>query len=525
VSDDTVTAVDLFCGAGGLSAGLALACEALDRDVELAAVNHWERAIETHQANHPWADHYHTKVEATEPRTVVDGDVDLVTGGPQCTHYSKARGGKPVDEQKRASPWHVLDWVAKLRPAHVLLENVPEFQSWGPVIDGEPTRNGQFFEAWTETFRGLGYQIGWRTLTAADYGDATTRKRLFVIASRDHQPRWPEPTHADDWRPAADVIDWSEPGESIWTRDRPLVNNTMRRIAEGIRRFGGERVTPYADAIAELTKADVEAMQADPVPAAEAAEAAAQRSEPFLVSGPAPVADEGVAADGGHRTGLCVPYVLGQHGGSRPRDVDDQPLPTIATSGAISLLDPQSFVLPRNGAYRGLHSNPAYDPGERPLHTVTAKNGDGHLVRPYLVPFYGERADQDPRVHDIDEPVPTIPASKVPAGICRPFLCDYEGPPDDLAEPLGTVTTRDRFALVLPEHYPWGLDIRFRMLQPRELAAAQGFPEDYEFVGTKTEVTEQIGNAVPVHTATALCRQLLTVEDPTLDAFKGGAAA
>ena len=483
---ETVTAVDLFCGAGGLSAGLALACEALDRDVDLAAVNHWERAIETHQQNHPWADHYHTKVEATEPRAVVDGDVDLITGGPQCTHYSKARGGKPVDEQKRASPWHVLDWVAKLRPEHVLLENVPEFESWGPVIDGEPTRNGQFFDAWVGTFRELGYQIGWRTLTAADFGDATTRKRLFVIASRDHQPTWPEPTHADDWRPAAEILDWSEPGESLWARDRPLVQNTMRRIADGIRRFGDEQFQPFADAIAELTADDVSRMQAAAVDVAEVGEALDQRDDPFLVRGPAVEREDEVAADGGQRTGLCLPYVLGQHGGSVPRNVDDQPLPTIATKGAIQLVEPESFVLPRNGAYRGIHSNPAYDPAERPLHTVTAKNTDGHLVTPYLVSYHG---------NDDAKPVD---------------------------EPLPTVTTKDRFALVLPECVPWGLDVRYRMLQPRELAAAQGFPESYEFVGNKTEVTEQIGNAVPVHTAYALCRRLLTLESPTLAEFSGG---
>jgi DNA (cytosine-5)-methyltransferase 1 len=481
-----VTAVDLFCGAGGLSAGLALACEELDRDVDLAAVNHWERAIESHRENHPWADHYHTKVESTEPRSVVDGDVDLITGGPQCTHYSKARGGKPVDEQKRASPWHVLDWVSKLRPDHVLLENVPEFESWGPVIDDQPTRNGQFFEAWTQTFRGLGYQIGWRTLTAADYGDATTRKRLFVIASREHQPCWPDATHADDWRPAAEITDWTEPGESIWRRDRPLVQNTMRRIADGIRRFGSEEFAPYADALAELTTDDVERMQTNAVDVAEAATTAERRDEPFLVSGPVAEPEDGLAADDGERTGLCVPYVLGQHGGSRPRRADDQPLPTVTTDGHIKVLEPESFVLPRNGAYRGLHSNPAYDPTDRPLHTVTAKNTDGHFVTPYLVSYHGN---------------------------------DDAQPVDD---PLPTVTTRDRFALVLPQCLPWGLDVRYRMLQPRELAAAQGFPADYEFVGTKTEVTEQIGNAVPVNTAKALCRSLLTIEDPTLGSFSGG---
>ncbi|MFC4989137.1 DNA cytosine methyltransferase [Saliphagus infecundisoli] len=131
-SDETVRAVDLFCGGGGLSTALAEACEELDRDVELVAVNHWGKAIETHQRNHPWATHLNAKVEELHPPDVVDpGTVDILIAAPECTHFSAARGGKPVTEQQRASPMHVLDWVGKLQPESVLLENVPEFKSWG----------------------------------------------------------------------------------------------------------------------------------------------------------------------------------------------------------------------------------------------------------------------------------------------------------------------------------------------------------------------------------------------------------
>ena len=206
-------------------------------------------------------------------------------------------------------------------------------------------------------------------------------------------------------------------------------------------------------------------------------------------------------------------------------------MPTIATKGAISKVEPRPFVLPRNGYHRGLHSNPAYDPTERPLHTVTAKTHDGHLVRPYLVPFYGERDGQAPRTHDPDVPLPTVPASKSPAGVCRPYLIQYNGQSgcSDVGEPVPTVTTKDRFALCLPELYPWGLDVHFRMLQPRELAAAMGFPPDYDFRGNKTETIEQIGNAVPVNLATALCERLLASEVPTVDGYgqpaTGGAEA
>jgi DNA (cytosine-5)-methyltransferase 1 len=519
---ELIRVVDLFCGAGGLSWGVVEALkdragdlaeqhdvsvdEALEQLVDLVAVNHWERAIETHEQNHPWATHYHAKVEAVEPRSVFDEpdpDVKLLVGGPQCTHFSSARGGKPVDEQKRASPWHVLDWVAKLLPENVLLENVPEFESWGPVIDGDPTRNGQFFEAWVETFRGLGYSVAWRTLNAADYGDATSRRRLFIIARRGLQPEWPATTHSEGgevsgtepWRPAAEIVDWTDPGESIWSRDRPLVNNTMQRIAEGLRRYCHDDLEPFADAVAELEKADVEAMQENVVPFEDLDSVVEQCGDPFLVkfygTSTARPLDEPVdtITAGGGKFGLCVPYLLGQQSGAVARDVTEQPTPTIATRGAIGLYQPKAFVLPRNGVQRGLHSNPAYDPEKRPLHTVTAKNHDGHVVTPYLVQYYGQS--------------------------------DAVG----IDEPLPTVTTRDRFALVLPEHYPWGLDIRFRMLQPRELAAAMGFPPDYEFAGNKTETVEQIGNAVPVNLAKSLCGRLLAGRDPTLSSFTKADAA
>jgi DNA (cytosine-5)-methyltransferase 1 len=257
------------------------------------------------------------------------------------------------------------------------------------------------------------------------------------------------------------------------------------------------------------------------VPAAEATEAAHERDDPFLVEGPIPEP----WTDG--TTGLCIPYLLGQHSGSVARDGTERPVPTIATRGAIGLYRPQAFVLPRNGYHRGLHSNPAYIPDEQPLHTVTAKNHDGHVVTPYLVPFYSERSGQAPRTHNIDEPLPTVTATGSQPAVTRPYLIQYHGNSGarSIDEPLPTVTTRDSLALCLPEHYPWGLDIRFRMLQPRELAAAMGFPQDYEFAGTKTETVEQIGNAVPVNLATSLCERLLAGRDPTLQSYTSGSGA
>lgn len=532
---DTVRAIDLFCGAGGLSWGLARACEQLDVDVDLIAVNHWERAIETHEANHPWATHYHARVEELRPRDVVeDGPVDILVAGPECTHFSTARGGRPVSDQKRASPFHVLDWLEKLDVRNVLLENVLEFESWGPIVDGQPTRNGEKFDAYVQQLGAEGYAVDWRVLNAADYGDATTRRRFFLAARKDHRVEWPQPTHSEDgekpntdrWRPAADIIDWSDPGASIWTRDRPLVNNTMQRIAEGIRRYGPDGLEAFADAIDELGKDDVAAMQEAVVPAEDAPLVAEAVSDPFLVkyygTATARPVDEPMdtITASGQKFALAIPYLLRQQSGGVPASVDE-PVPTIASKGAISKVEPRPFVLPRNGYHRGLHSNPAYDPTERPLHTVTAKNHDGHLVTPYLVPFYGEREGQSPRTHTLDVPLPTVPASKSPAGVCRPYLVQYNGESDcsSIDEPVPTIPTKDRFALCLPEYYPWGLDVRFRMLQPHELAAAMGFPEDYEFAGTKTETIEQIGNAVPVNLAAALCERLLASRVPTVDGY------
>ncbi|WP_239638552.1 DNA cytosine methyltransferase [Halorubrum distributum] len=497
LAEPTVRAVDLFCGAGGTLEGLSQACDDLGLDLQVTAVNHWETAIETHKRNHPSGDHHVSKVEELHPPDVVEeGGVDVLIASPECTHFSVARGGKPVNDQKRASPWHVLDWVEKLRPKNVLLENVRELESWGPIDDeGQPTRNGEIFETWINAFHALGYSVDWQVLNAANYGDPTTRKRLFVVGRRGRRASFPEPTHSDaddelpDWRPAAEVIDWSDAGESLWKRDRPLVNNTMRRIAEGIRQHCDERLEPFADAVAELGKEDVAALQEDVVDVDEVNEVAEERCEPFLVkyygtSTAKPVDEpmDTVTAQGG-KYALCTPYLLGQQSGATARSVLDETVPTVATRGAIGLYNPTAFILPRNGSRGGLHSNATYKPYERPLHTVTARNQDGHVVTPFLVEYYGNGSS-----NRIDEPLPTV-------------------------------TTRDRFALVLPEAFPYGLDIRYRMLQPRELAAAMGFPSDYEFAGNKTETTKQIGNAVPVNLAKALTKQLLVGNEPSLQTF------
>jgi DNA (cytosine-5)-methyltransferase 1 len=496
MSDD-LHVVDLFAGGGGISTGAANAARILGytpgEDFHLAAINHSEDAIETHAANHPWADHYHAKVEALHPPDVAPpNEVDLLTAGPSCTHFSTARGGQPVKEQERASPWHVLRWVELLRPKHLLIENVGDLRSWGPVADGEPTRDGSIYARWIDMLQALGYTVvrdekeryGVK-LRAADYGDPTTRERLFVIASRTKRPTPPEPTHSDenddlpDWRPAADIIDWSDRGESLFTRSRPLSTKTLDRIAVGIRDYCDGRLEPYADALEELDEDGVRALQEDVVDAGDLPEAAEERDEPFLVEGRV------AATDGGEST----PMVMGQHSGALPRDADEEPLPTIATRGAIHLIESQAFVLPRDGSQRGKFSNPAYDAADRPLHTVTAQNHDGRLVTPFLVQYNGEPKHSAKRIDD----------------------------------PLPTLSTKARYALCDPQVYPYGIDLRYRMLDPPETKQAQGFPAGYELTpSNKGDRRTLIGNAVPVGMATALCEHILAAETASLSTFGAG---
>jgi len=592
-SDNTIRVVDLFCGGGGLSWGLVEGIkeeavdapqpseELLEDRIDLVGINHDEKALETHAANHSWARHFHDEVQNVKPREIFDDpnpDVKILSGGIECTHWSAARGSKPADKQKRMPAWDVLTFIQKLQPEIVLFENVKEFASWGPLeADGTPSRNGETFSAWIDSIHAHGYSVDWEVLNAADYGDATSRERLFIVARRNGKPTFPEPTHSEDghgdtkpWRTASEIIDWDDPGESIWERGlannkKPLKHTTMSRVAEGLRRYCHPSLEPFADFLDGITRDEVRELQERPVPAANADEVMEQRCEPFLVkyygtSTAKPVDSplDTITAGGG-KFALATPYVLGQHSNSVARAVDESPLPTIATRGAVSLLnadpfilgqhsgaaprkasekpvntvtttgalqmlDPDPFVLPRNGRQRGLHSNPGYDPSEEPLHTVTAKNHDGHLVESYLVPFYSERAGQRPRTHDLDSPLPTVTATGSQPGLIQPFIDEFygQGTPNSINEPLPTVTTKDRFALVIPECYPFGLNIRYRMLKPQELAAAQGFPSDYEFVGNKTETTEQIGNAVPVSLAKSLCKHLLTSHDPTLFSFTDG---
>lgn len=498
-----INAVDLFCGAGGTSTGLSLACQEAGLDLTLLAINHWSVAIDTHSTNHPHAKHLCESADNVDPRKVVPGGrLKLLVASPECMHHSNARGGRPMSDQSRASAWHILRWAEALYIDSILIENVKEFRSWGPLgADGRPIRSlrGQLYVQFLNSLRALGYNVEDRVLCAADYGDPTTRERLFIIARKRKPIVWPEATHASTeristadmyrhmrpWRTAREIIDWTIQGESIFSRKRPLAEKTRERIAAGLRKFGGEGAEPFLVVLRNH---------------------GAGRS----LDAPLPT----VTARGTH-IALCEPFVIPQQSKGYARSTK-KPLPTVATKGAIALVEP--FLVAVN---HGRDAKPKGGEGRRarsvnkPMPTLTTKRTVA-LIEPFLVEFYGERDGQDPRTRSVDRPLPPVTAGGKHHALVEPFLVKYNGTAKaaSVNEPVDTVTSKERFALVTTAAGQFYIDIRFRMLTPKELARAQGFPDSYHFTGTKEDVVRQIGNAVPVTCAKDLCACAMGLMDP-----------
>jgi DNA (cytosine-5)-methyltransferase 1 len=479
-----IMAADLYCGAGGTTSGLFEACRRLGFRLDLLAVNHWAVAISTHTRNHPDARQICWAVDALSPkRCIPGGKLDLLVASPECTHHSIARGGMPVSDQKRAGAWEVQRWATELRIDDILVENVREFESWGPVgANRRPiqSRKGETFRAWVKALESLNYRVEWRVLNCADFGDPTSRKRLFIRARRGNgHIEWPKPTHAERagaglqaWHTAREIIDWTVHGRSIFNRERPLKARTIERIAAGLRKFGGAAAEPFL--VMLYGNSDVK-----------------------TVDRPLPT----VTAGGGH-VGLCEPFLLDcNHGsgvGYRVHGLDGA-VPTLTANKGLALCEP--FILPQFGGSRARSV-------ERPLGAITT-DGGAALIEPFLVNYHGNhsgRMDGMDRVDAVDAPLRTVDCSNR-YGLCEPFLIKYyrTGKTAPIGEPLHTVTTKDRFRLVEPAY----LDILYRMLEPHELAAAMGFPEGYQFLGTKSDVVKQIGNAVPTNTAEALAEAAL----------------
>lgn len=233
--------IDSFAGGGGASTGIELA---LGRSPDVA-INHSPEAVAMHALNHPQTRHYCEDVWQVDPREATRGQpVGLAWFSPDCTHFSKAKGGKPRSKKIRALAWVVYHWAKAVRPRVIMLENVEEFADWGPLLDDGkpcPLRRGMTFRRWWRQLQNLGYDVDARELRACDYGAPTSRKRLFIIARCDGQPiRWPEPTHGPGllpYRTAAECIDWSLPCPSIFNRPRPLADATLRRVAAGVMRY------------------------------------------------------------------------------------------------------------------------------------------------------------------------------------------------------------------------------------------------------------------------------------------------
>jgi len=418
----------------------------------LLAINHWNIAIDTHTLNHPGARHLCESLDNVDPRkTVPLGKLDILCASPECTHHSIARGGKPRSDQSRATAWHILRWAEALRIESILIENVREFQQWGPLAKtGKPmkSKRGQTYQAFLAALRSLDYVVEERIINAADFGDATTRQRLFIMAwRRGGKLPWPEPTHAGRWKPAREIIDWNIKGKSIFNRKRPLSPNTLRRIEAGLRKFGGEA---------------------------------------FLVKYHG---DHAGRQDGQHRVHST-----------------EKPVPTLDCSNRFGLAQP--FLVNLRGTNANQLESSAKSIDE-PTPTFTTSGAHLGLIEPFLIhtTHHGERPG-----HSIDKPLPTITCAKRgEMALIEPFLVKYysTGGAYSVSEPMDSITTRDRFALVEDKSAGSRLDIHFRMLQPHELAGAMGFPPDYQFTGSRESQVKQIGNAVPVRTAAALCKALL----------------
>jgi DNA (cytosine-5)-methyltransferase 1 len=481
---------DLFCGAGGTSTGILQACAALHERVDLLAVNHWTTAINTHSLNCPGVRHICETLDNVHPREAVGGRgrLDLLAASPECTYHSVAAGGRPKNDQSRATAWHVCRWAADLTVENLLIENVCEFQNWGPLgSNGQPlkSRKGETFRAFIQALRSMGFTVEWREVVAADYGDATSRRRLIILGRRGKPIVWPEPTYGSPdlfrtglkpYRSAREIIDWQLKGKSIFRRKRPLSPNTIRRIAAGLRKFGGANAEPFLVMLYGTNDAR-----------------SVDRPMPTVTSG-------------GH-IALAEPFVLNlSHGESDSLRSVDEPVPTITTArgGELAMVEPFMTHLTHHGTRRQ-HSI------DDPCPTITgAHRGELALIEPKAF-ILGQQSCASPR--STDEPLPTICTDGAIA-LCEPFLVKYYGTggANSINTPLDTITTKDRFLLVEPKsgRAVAELDILFRMLKPHELAAAMSFPSDYKFTGNVGDQVKQIGNAVPVQLARAHAMALLS---------------
>jgi DNA (cytosine-5)-methyltransferase 1 len=442
----TINAVDLFCGAGGTSTGLIDAVNSLGYSIKLTAINHWDVAIATHSKNHEEVEHYCQSIESVNPTDVIKGGrLQLLVASPECTHHSNARGGKPRSDQKRADAWLLLRWIEKLYVENILIENVKEFESWGPLnAKGLPDKRhkGILFRQFIDTLRSFNYNVEWKVLNCADYGDPTTRERLFVIARRPkHKPIvWPERTHASrkelvkmaaqpdlfgesarqlkPWVAAREIIDWSLEGKSIFGRKKPLSPNTMRRIFKGLEKHG------LKNFLVNLKNADRRDRSVD---------------EPTFTQ-----------ATANHQA-VVEPFIVPQNSAPPTRDIDE-PVPTLTTtSRGVGVVEVEPFTLSVERAQTN-RSGPR--PVEEPVATITGSPRIG-IVEGEIQPFTISAGGPKLPAQSTDEPLRTI-LTRDHQAIIEAFLIKFHGGENaenrnyPVEEPLGTLDTSNRFGLVEP---------------------------------------------------------------------------
>lgn len=528
--------IDNFAGGGGASTGIEMA---LGRPVDIA-INHDPEAIAMHEINHPHTKHYCESVWEVDPREITQGrPVDLCWFSPDCKHFSKAKGGKPVKKEIRGLAWVAIRYAATVRPRVIMLENVEEFVTWGPLADGRPCpkNKGRTFNSFVNALRRHGYQVEWRELRANQYGAATIRKRLFLIARCDGLPIvWPSPSHlaassaevkakqAQPQRLAADIIDWSLPCPSIFKRKRPLAEATMRRIARGIQRYVIDAAEPFLvkvnhgydyfrgqplDEPLQTITSKLGTGLVVPKLApfiTEHANGTSQRNMPI----DAPLRTICAEVKGGHFA-VVAPVITKFRTNDQGTSVE-QPLPTVTANsfikrpGGAAPIGLVAAFLAKH--YGGNYKGPGA-PMTDPAPTVTTVDHNA-LVTSHLLKLRNNCDGQDLR-----EPMHTLTTGGH-FGEVRAFLMKYYetavGQPLD--EPLHTITTKHRMGLVMVKGEPYQIvDIGMRMLEPHELYAAQGFPADYIHDRTltnpklsKSSQVRMCGNSVCPPVAAALVR-------------------
>lgn len=451
--------IDNFAGGGGASTGIELATGG---DVDIA-INHDTDAILMHKTNHPHTKHYCENIWEVDPLEATQGNpVALCWFSPDCKHFSKAKGGKPVEKNIRGLAWVAIKWAKMVKPRVIMLENVEEFKTWGPLLENntpDPKRKGETFNQFIKALKKYGYKVEHRELRACDYGAPTTRKRFFLIARCDgKQIVWPEPTHGNPeqlevrmgllkpWRTAGKIIDWSISCPSIFNRKRPLAENTLKRIAKGFQKF------------------------------------VIDNPSPFIVR----IGQTGFAKDG-------LQYEL------------DSPLTTITTKAEHCLIAPFLATYYTETSEKEARGQTLREP----VATIPTANRFG------LVTAFIARQFKSSVGHTLDDPLGTI-TTVDKSNLVTAFLLKYYGADigQRLNEPLHTITTKDRFGLVTIKGENYRIvDIGMRMLQPHELFRAQGFPENYiidkDYTGKKYPKTKQVarcGNAVPPPLAEALVK-------------------